>query len=167
VRLAWKVAVAPCTDGKGSLRLDSGDDAGLRGRYKEGITEGHPIHSEDDSLEAGGPESRGCGGSLCEERVSVGVANAEGPLVGGEGIGVGDGEGDFGVAAGEAADGDGGFGRDEGVRDEGWGAGEALVEGLGDAVGAVAAAAAATSIAAAAAIAAEASLAASSTLLSG
>jgi hypothetical protein len=102
---------------------------------------------------------------LCKERVSVGVANTEGPLVGGEGIGVGDGEGDFGVAAGEAADGDGGFGRDEGVGDEGWGAGEALIEGLGDAVGAVAAAAAPASIAAATAVAAEASLTASSTAI--
>jgi hypothetical protein len=100
---------------------------------------------------------------LCEERVSVGIANAEGPLVGGEGIGVGDGEGDLGVAAGEAADGDRGFGRDEGVRDKGWGAGEALVEGLGDAVGTVATAAATASIAAAAAVATEASLAARST----
>jgi hypothetical protein len=67
------------------------------------------------------------------------------------------------VAAGEAADGDRGFGRDEGVGDEGWGAGEALVEGLGNAVSAVATTAAAASIAATAAIAAEASLAASST----
>jgi hypothetical protein len=69
------------------------------------------------------------------------------------------------VAAGEAADRDGGFGGDEGVGDEGWGAGEALVEGLGDAVGAVAAASATTSIAAATAIATETSLAASSTAI--
>jgi hypothetical protein len=147
------------------LRLDSGDDAGLCGRYEEGIAEGHPIHSEDDSLEAGGPESRSCGGSLCEERVSVGVANAEGPLIGSEGVGIGDSEGDFGVATYESADGNRGFRRDEGVRDEGWGTGEALVEGLGDAVGTVAAPAAPASIAAPAAIAAEASLAASSTAI--
>jgi hypothetical protein len=115
------VAVPPAQTGRGVWGWISGDHPGLRGRYKEGIAEGHPIHSEDDGLEAGGPESRGCGGSLCEERVSVGVAHAEGPLVGGEGIGVGDGEGDFGVAAGEAADGDGGFGRDEGVGERGLG----------------------------------------------
>jgi hypothetical protein len=67
------------------------------------------------------------------------------------------------VATYEIADGNRGFRRDEGVRDEGWGTGEALVEGLGDAVSAVAAAAAITAVAAAAAIAAETTLTASGT----
>jgi hypothetical protein len=93
----------------------------------------------------------------------AGIAHAKGPLVGREGIGIGDSEGDFGVATYEIADGNRGFRRDEGVRDEGWGTGEALVEGLGDAVGAVAAATAITAVAAPAAITAEATLTASST----
>ena len=67
------------------------------------------------------------------------------------------------MATYEIAGGNRGFRRDEGVRDEGWGTGEALVEGLGDAVGAVAAPAAITAVAAPAAIAAEATLTASST----
>jgi hypothetical protein len=85
-------------DGKGRLGLDLWDHSRLRGRNKQGIAERHPVDAKDDGFEARGAECSRSGRSLRKEGGGAGIAHAKGPFVGREGIGIGDSEGDFGVA---------------------------------------------------------------------